>query len=45
MINMINLLIGSDQVWNYENNGRDFAFLLDFVTVMKKKFLIHQVLG
>ena len=38
-------IVGSDQVWNYENNGRDFAFLLDFVTDNEKKFLIHQVLG
>lgn len=29
-------IVGSDQVWNPENNGHDMAFLLDFVDDCKK---------
>lgn len=29
-------LVGSDQVWNYRNNGMDFNYLLDFVSDKSK---------
>lgn len=38
-------IVGSDQVWNYENNGRDFAFLLDFVTDDEKKISYSSSFG
>ncbi len=38
-------IAGSDQVWNYNNNGRDFAYFLDFVDDDEKKYLTPQVSG
>jgi len=29
-------MVGSDQVWNYENNGKDMSYLLDFVSEKDK---------
>lgn len=30
-------IVGSDQVWNYQNNGTDFAYLLEFVNDDSRK--------
>ena len=38
-------IVGSDQVWNYVNNGGDFAFLLDFVKNTKKKISYSSSFG
>ena len=38
-------IVGSDQVWNYENNGSDFAFLLDFVKEDNKKISYSSSFG
>lgn len=38
-------IIGSDQVWNYRNNGTDFAYLLDFVGDDKKKISYSSSFG
>lgn len=35
-------IVGSDQVWNYENNGEILLFVIDFVITDDEKFLIHQ---
>jgi polysaccharide pyruvyl transferase WcaK-like protein len=37
--------VGSDQVWNYNNNGRDFAYLLDFVEDDTKKISYSSSFG
>lgn len=38
-------IVGSDQVWNYENNGSDWAFLLDFVKDNVKKISYSSSFG
>ncbi len=38
-------IVGSDQVWNPENNGCDMAFLLDFVDDSKKKISYSSSFG
>jgi len=38
-------IVGSDQVWNYSNNGSDFAFLLDFVKDNNKKISYASSFG
>lgn len=38
-------IVGSDQVWNPHNNGRDTAFLLDFVEDGKKKISYASSFG
>ncbi len=38
-------IVGSDQVWNPENNGGDTAFLLDFVKDPKKKVSYSSSFG
>lgn len=38
-------IVGSDQVWNPHNNGRDTAFLLDFVDNNKKKISYASSFG
>lgn len=38
-------IVGSDQVWNYKNNGNDFAFLLDFVKDDRKKISYSSSFG
>lgn len=38
-------IVGSDQVWNYDNNGADWAYLLDFVTEDKKKISYSSSFG
>jgi hypothetical protein len=38
-------IVESDQVWNFENNGADFAFLLDFVTDNNKKISYSSSFG
>ena len=38
-------IVGSDQVWNYENNGNDFAYLLDFVHDDGKKVSYSSSFG
>ena len=38
-------IVGSDQVWNFSNNGRDAAFLLDFVTDDSKKISYSSSFG
>ncbi|MEO4795941.1 polysaccharide pyruvyl transferase family protein [Bacteroides uniformis] len=38
-------IVGSDQVWNYEHNGKDFAFLLDFVEKKEKKISYSSSFG
>jgi hypothetical protein len=38
-------IVGSDQVWNYNNNGRDFAYLLDFVEEDRKKISYSSSFG
>jgi coenzyme F420-reducing hydrogenase beta subunit len=38
-------IVGSDQVWNPENNGSDMAFLLDFVKDSKKKISYSSSFG
>lgn len=38
-------IVGSDQVWNYDNNGADWAFLLDFVKDNNKKISYSSSFG
>lgn len=38
-------IVGSDQVWNYLNNGHDFAFFLDFVENDNKKISYSSSFG
>lgn len=38
-------VVGSDQVWNYKNNGNDYAFLLDFVKDDEKKISYSSSFG
>ncbi|MBE6119188.1 MAG: 4Fe-4S dicluster domain-containing protein [Erysipelotrichaceae bacterium] len=38
-------IVGSDQVWNPENNGGDMAFLLDFVDDSAKKISYSSSFG
>ena len=38
-------IVGSDQVWNPHNNGRDFAFMLDFVKDDSKKISYSSSFG
>lgn len=38
-------IVGSDQVWNYTNNGGDTAYLLDFVDDDKKKISYASSFG
>ena len=38
-------IVGSDQVWNPENNGQDMAYLLDFVDDDKKKISYSSSFG
>lgn len=38
-------VVGSDQVWNYNNNGRDFAYFLDFVDDDNKKISYSSSFG
>jgi hypothetical protein len=38
-------IVGSDQVWNLENNGEDFAYLLDFVYDSCKKIAYSSSFG
>lgn len=38
-------IVGSDQVWNYENNGMDFAYLLDFVSAPQDKISYSSSFG
>lgn len=38
-------IIGSDQVWNYKNNGMDSAFFLDFVKDDNKKISYSSSFG
>ncbi len=38
-------IVGSDQVWNYSNNGGDTAFLLDFVDDDSKKISYSSSFG
>lgn len=38
-------VVGSDQVWNYGNNGADFAYLLDFVKDSEKKISYASSFG
>lgn len=38
-------IVGSDQVWNYSNNGGDTAFLLDFVDDDVKKISYSSSFG
>lgn len=38
-------IVGSDQVWNYINNGADWAYLLDFVTEDRKKISYSSSFG
>ena len=38
-------VVGSDQVWNPENNGNDMAFLLDFVKDSSKKISYSSSFG
>ena len=38
-------VVGSDQVWNYTNNGGDTAFLLDFVEDDSKKISYSSSFG
>ncbi|UPO98528.1 polysaccharide pyruvyl transferase family protein (plasmid) [Cetobacterium somerae] len=38
-------IVGSDQVWNYKNNGRDFSFLLEFVKNKSKKISYSSSFG
>lgn len=38
-------IVGSDQVWNYNNNGKDFAYLLDFVDDDNKKISYSSSFG
>ena len=40
-----NFIVGSDQVWNPENNGNDTAFLLDFVQDDSKKISYSSSFG
>ncbi len=38
-------IVGSDQVWNPENNGADFAYLLDFVEENSKRISYSPSFG
>ncbi|MEL5892543.1 polysaccharide pyruvyl transferase family protein [Bacteroides sp. GD17] len=38
-------IVGSDQVWNYENNGGDFVYMLDFVEKREKKVSYSSSFG
>lgn len=38
-------IIGSDQVWNYKNNGKDFAYFLNFVDDNNKKISYSSSFG
>ena len=38
-------IVGSDQVWNPENNGGDMAYLLDFVRDSRKKISYSSSFG
>jgi len=38
-------IVGSDQVWNYNHNGSDFAYLLDFVEEENKKISYSSSFG
>jgi len=38
-------IVGSDQVWNYNNNGKDFAYFLDFVEENNKKISYSSSFG
>ena len=38
-------IVGSDQVWNFDNNGNDFAFLLNFVDDDSKKISYSSSFG
>lgn len=38
-------IVGSDQVWNYSNNGGDTAYLLDFVDDYSKKISYSSSFG
>ncbi|WP_318506977.1 polysaccharide pyruvyl transferase family protein [Bacillus sp. T3] len=38
-------IVGSDQVWNYKNNGNDFAYFLNFVKDNNKKIAYSSSFG
>jgi len=38
-------IVGSDQVWNYKNNGADFSYLLDFVEDDNQKISYSSSFG
>lgn len=38
-------VVGSDQVWNYKNNGADFSFLLNFVEDDNRKISYSSSFG
>lgn len=38
-------IVGSDQVWNYVNNGADWAYMLDFVEDNSKKISYSSSFG
>lgn len=38
-------IVGSDQVWNYNHNGSDFAYFLDFVDEGNKKISYSSSFG
>lgn len=39
------VIVGSDQVWNYKNNGEDFSFLLNFIEDENKKISYSSSFG
>ncbi|WP_404469081.1 polysaccharide pyruvyl transferase family protein [Sutcliffiella horikoshii] len=43
--NYSKFIIGSDQVWNYVNNGQDFSYFLDFVNDNNKKISYASSFG
>jgi hypothetical protein len=38
-------IVGSDQVWNYKNNGKDFAYFLNFVDDKNKRIAYSSSFG
>ncbi len=38
-------IAGSDQIWNYNNNGKDFAYFLDFIDDDEKKISYASSFG
>lgn len=39
------IIAGSDQIWSYKNNGRDFSYLLEFAGLGAKKFSYASSFG